>query len=69
MTIDGEIRAARNLEDKLAREEMWYQEKSECDGGSRKRTGENPGNTGSSEYQEKESNLCSGLFPILGEGD
>jgi hypothetical protein len=32
------------------------------DGGSRKRIGENPGNAGSSEYREKESNLRPRLF-------
>jgi hypothetical protein len=37
--------------------------------GSQKRTGENPGNAGSFEYQEKESNLHPGLFSVSGEGD
>jgi hypothetical protein len=51
------------LADKLAREEMWWGERARR--GIAKENWRNPGNAGSSEYQEKESNLHPGLFSCI----
>ena len=50
--MDGEIHATHKLADQFGKggNVVRKREKSTRDGGSRKRTGENPGNVGSTEY-------------------
>ena len=50
--MDGEIRTTRNLADQFGKggNVVRSEEKSTRDGGSQKRTGENPGNIGNYEY-------------------
>jgi hypothetical protein len=62
--MDDEIRATHNLADKKVGKRGGGGEE-RARRGSQKRTGENPGNAGSSEYQEKESNLRPGLFSCI----
>jgi hypothetical protein len=52
LTMDGEIHTTHKLADQFGKggNVVRKREKSTRDGGSRKRTGENPGNVGTSKY-------------------